>query len=976
MPALPPIGPYRGNPSLLPGYDDVKPLVDYDITPGSVLSKLSKIYGNLKKQEIFKEEVTFSDSLVRNLSKPVSASSAQFQSIYGTVDDQLSVYGAFEANYRRAIGEELRSGVGLSLERERTLKAALRPTGTINLNLITSFEERQRLLMELGRNVLKTETMIKNLGLPGLYLPSSNPFRASARMLASSEDGYQPIIDLLQQATFSIDPRAEEQVIATSLRIGTSALPSLQQLQARVARGGHMMLKDMPSTARLFIADTETTGVADIDIVRSLSVGTGELKDTAGVRTIAMDETVDLGARFDTAQMSGYVSADPHDLRRVTGLGTAVIEKETRFGGAPRDLEKRIFDLKTETGRAQAKTYYADLLGKMNQDDAYFVAYNGQFDVDKLATSARSLGVEDEIVAKFEDRMANGGLVDVLGMVREKLSNKLAKRIAAVKGTPEEKAILGLQSLLSDTALQQARVAGEAVKPFSLENMLQSTNLLENLAQEAEGGSDSADKLLNLLSTSQASHVDFTDRQVALKVLEYLESDKLDFLSEDTLFNLNENSINKIAAARLNVASSRAIVATTNLADPRYLPQQVYQNLLETEAITGVEIDTPRSAIVSDGREGVVRLKFDPNTKSFRLFTPNPQNPVGASLLEDLPSEFDPRQFIRAQIERMRALPTGGDMVPGQPVIHTLGMSPINITNIHATNQMLMSGTSPLIDAIGSNIAANEETLIRGLTATGQVGFLPLPETSGFERTITGLMRKNFHVAIADSARREYRKILYDAGIASASMDPDVRSTMVGIAEVTSPRMAENKEFLTRVATPPTTEPALSLEHIQGRVDSLSSGLRSKGKYLRELGAVTAKTQKNIVVGDSGLVLLPKKILEEAFTLDDSGKKVGFLSDEAMASRSNAVIISIAERGSEELGPTVNFIYGGKLAPGQKNIKKQLLEARSLYTSTAELINKIGGTPEAMIQAGLATTKSQALKAIETFVPLTTERRS
>jgi len=120
----------------------------------------------------------------------------------------------------------------------------------------------------------------------------------------------------------------------------------------------------------------------------------------------------------------------------------------------------------------------------------------------------------------------------VLGMVREKLSNKLAKRILAVKGTPEEKAILGLQSLLSDTALQQARVAGEAVKPFSLENMLQSTNLLENLAQEADAGSEQAEKLLTLLSTSQASHVDFTDREVALKVLEYLESDKLDLLEK------------------------------------------------------------------------------------------------------------------------------------------------------------------------------------------------------------------------------------------------------------------------------------------------------------------------------------------------------------------------------------------------------------------------------------------------------------
>jgi len=972
MPKLPPIGPYRGDPSLPSGYDDIKP-VDYDITEGSVLDKLSKMYGNLKKQ-VFKEDVVrSSNSLVRNLISPVSASSAAFQSVYGTVDEQLKAYGAFEANYRRAVAEELRSGVGLSPMRKKALQAAMRETAGINLSLISSFEERQRLLMELGGNVLKTEEMVRRLGLPGLYLPSSNPFRATARMIASSEDGYQPAIDLLQQATFSIDPLVEEQSIQTALRIGTSSLPSLQQLQSRVARGGHMMLKDLPSTARLFIADTETTGVADIDIVRSISVGTGGFKDIAGVRTIEMDEGVDLGARFDTAQMSGYVSADPHDLRRVTGLGTSVIEKETRFGGAPAGLSDRIFDLKTETGRAQAKTYYADLLGKLNQDDAYFVAYNGQFDVDKLAASARSLGVEDEIVAKFEDRMANGGLVDVLGMVREKLSNKLAKKLAAVKGTPEEKAIIGLQSLLSDTALQQARVAGEAVKPFGLENMLQSTNLLENLAQEADAGSEQAKNLLDLLSTSQASHVDFTDRQVALKVLDYLERDKLDFLKAGA-FNLSEENIQKIAAARLNVASSRAIVATTNLADPRYLPQQIYENLLETEAITGVQIDTPISEIVPGDRKDIVRLKFDPNTGSFRLFTPNPENPVGASLLEDLPSGVDPREFIRKQIDRIRALPMGAQMQVGKPVIQTLGMSPIDITNIHATNQMLMSGASPLIDAIGSNIAANEETFIRGLTATGQVGFLELPEEAGFEQTITRLKR-GFHEQISDAVRTKYRQELYDAGIASASMDADVRSTMVGIAEVTSPNMAKNIKFLEGIATPGPTEPVLSPEHIKGRVDSLSSSLGQRGKYLRELGAVTAKTQKDIVVGDSSL-LLPKIILEKAKTLDDKGKIVDFLSLEAMASRSNAVTLSIAERVGKDAGPTVNFIYGGKVASGQKNIKRQLVEARSLYISAVELLKNVGAYPEAMIEAGLATTKDQANRAIETFVPLTEKRRS
>lgn len=966
MPLLPPVGGYKGRPELPKGYD-LTGDVFYTITKDSVLDKLSGIFDNLGKKIFEGNEKQRSLSLVRNVVKPVTGTSPAFQSLYGTVDDQLSVYGAFEANYRRAIGEELRSGVGLSLARRRTLKAAQRETAGIDLSLITSMGERQRLLRELGENVLQTRRMVENLGFPGLYLPSSNPFRATAKMLASNEDGYQPVIDLMQQATFSVDPFATTAPIETALRIGTSALPSLKELQARVARGGHMTLKDLPSTARLFIADTETTGVADIDIVRSLSVGTGRIQDTAGVRTVEIDRGVDLGARFDTAQMSGYVSADPHDLRRVTGLGTSVIEKETRFGkAAPKELLDRIFDLKTETGRAQAKAYYADLLGQFNQDDAYFVAYNGQFDVDKLAASARSLGVEDEIVAKFEDRMANGGLVDVLGMVREKLSNKLAKKIAAAEGTPEARAILGLQSLLSDNALQQARVAGEAVKPFSLENMLQSTNLLENLAQEAEAGSAQAGELLDLLSGSQASHVDFTDRQVALKVFEYADSDRLDFLDREgeAAFGLSETSMRKIAAARLNVASSRAIVATTNLADPRYLPQVVYENLIGTDAIDNVQIDTPISEIFTGRPEEIKRLKLDPKTGSFRLFTPDPTNPVGESLFEDLPSGFDPRQFVRAQIDRMRELKPDVGMPMGKPVIHSLGMSPIDITNIHATNQMLMSGTSPLIDAVGSNITeANESILLKGLTATGKVGFLPLKETAGFDQSIQGSVR-GFHHAIADSARKEYREILYNAGISSASMDPDVRSTMVGISQVTSPRMAANKELLKRVAS----EPGIGDQQIAGRVDSLSTSLGESGRYLRELGMATAETQKNIVIGDAAFFALPKKILERASTVDDSGEKVGFLSDAAMASRGNAVRLSIARRTGKEVDPTINFIYGGRLVPGQKNIRKQAVEAKSLYQSTLAVLEETGRSPEAMQKAGLASSSAEVEKILETFV--------
>lgn len=155
-------------------------------------------------------------ALTRNIMSPVSATSAVFQNIYGDSQKQLESYAAFEANYRRAIAQELKSSVGLSPARRQALEAAARPTGSISLGLISSLQERQRLNDEYLYGVLKFDAAIEGLGMPGLYIPSSNPFRATARMLATTEQGYSPVIDLFQQSTVSIDPYAEERSICRS----------------------------------------------------------------------------------------------------------------------------------------------------------------------------------------------------------------------------------------------------------------------------------------------------------------------------------------------------------------------------------------------------------------------------------------------------------------------------------------------------------------------------------------------------------------------------------------------------------------------------------------------------------------------------------------------------------------------------------------------------------------------------------------
>ena len=899
----------------------------------------SEVFGS--NDELYKR------SLVKNLSEPVSASmgSNGFRNVYGTVEEQLSAYARFEENYRLAIRRELSNTVGISATRRRQLQAALNPRSSIDLNLITSLSERRTVLDTLMNDVIRPQAMITNLGLPGVYLPSSNPNRLTAKLAVSMDGGYEPMLDILQQSTFSIDPRKEVGAVR-SLRVSTTSLPSLMELQQRVANRGRTNVSSLSTGARLFFADTETTGVTDADIVRSISIGEGSVARVGGVKQISMNPRVELGSRFKTAEMAGYVSADPYDLRRVTGLDEAVIARETRFGTSARTGidPGNIFDLKTAAGRAQAKGYYENLFSQLSADDSYFVAYNAQFDIKLLARSARSVGADEAIIGRFEERMANGGVIDVLGLARERLNNQLADRIAKSSLGPNEKAILGLRTLLSDEAINQARLSGEAVKPFGLENIVQSTNFLEILGREAQGGSAEAIDLLRTLSTSQASHIDVTDRMVAQKVLEYM--DQLDFLEGTTPSGLTDDTLSMITAARVNVASSRAIIGTTNLADPRYLPESVYRHIVETEAIRNVQLDLPLATFDPGAGTGQARLRFDPNTGSFRLFTAGEDPLVQSS--RDLPAGVDAEAFIRREIDRVRALGPEDPLEMGRPTIQTLGLSPVQVRDIHEMNAMLMGTTGFPTSPVAFDGARNQEALIEALGSTRQhIGYNPTQDPTGLPSGITRLMRSP-HDPISQAARQAYRDTLAKAGIATASMDPRVRSAMVGISEMTAPLTAQNIGVIESALTPlaATGEPS----EISARALALQGQLRTNARYLSDLETITVRSQKGLVATDN-IALLPKTLLEQAFTLDEEGNRVGFFSDQAMNSRSNRVRFSIANRTAEEVNPTVNLIYGGGIKKGSAAAERATVEAESIYDVVSRFL--ASGSPEAMKEAGL-----------------------
>ncbi len=947
----------------------------------------------------------------------------------------MAKYAAFEEAYKRALHQEIRSTRKMSAARRKQLVAGMRSDAKIDLSLIRNVGERRSLQNMLMNETLRITELFKLEGTPGVYLPSTNPFRQTSKMVVGMTPGqYQPFADILQQAYISIDPLAEGLEAEKSLSMGMRNLPSVRDLTARAQRGGHVGLSHLDVGKKLFFLDTETTGVTDIDLVRSISVGVGEVRQTAGVKTVYVDnQTTDLGARFRTSQMAGYISADPYDLNRVTTSADAVIEKETNFGrgNMPR-LQGQIHDLTSEAGRTKAKDYFENLFTQLSSDDAHMVAYNGQFDVGKMVHTARSVGVDESVLSRFETRMNNGGLVDVLGLTRERLNNRLAERLANVGSTAEQKAIAGLSMLLSPESLTQARVAGEAVKAFSLENVVQSTNFLEILARDASQGDSQADNLLNLLSTSQASHVDITDRMVAERTLQYM--DQIDFRYD---LDVSGYGIDAYAAridqARINVASSRAIVPTTNLADPRYLTQSAYRKVTQ-EGMQKVELNVGIDYLVNQGflsQQDIqaqfgsdaksLTLKYDPNSGAFRFYGPSPGGGFDTNVLDYTRTDVTADQFIRQQIDRVRGMSLSAPITAGEPTIQSLGISLMQSTNIERVGQAVnLSNTAGALskDDIFNNLVKTsprtlaEDELFDALVATRQhVGFNYIDDFEGFDSPLAGAISRvmrGFHDVVKPDSMDSYMRNLSKIDLLSASVDPKIRSAVVGISTITSEAAAKNIGFISKAIEPGlTSTDAIAREaELTGRAEAFSSILTKNARYLSEFGAITFETQKGIVAG-SKITLASRDILKNASTIDNAGNKVGFLSDEALKSKANKARLSIAERTSGEVN--INMVYGGgytgedRLAAQLKrsqaarasvgktkderiaavadatpmDLKRAKVEAESLYEAMHARVQEALNDPRALASsannsevlraAGLAETESQADNIMKRF---------
>lgn len=939
-----------------------------DTTKPGPFTDLYSMYKNLG-EEIFGASAgrdRVAQAIAQNIESPITASSPGYRSVFGTVEEQLSSYRAFEADYRLALRTELKEGVALSTGRRKLIEAGLSEDAPIDLSLISSLTARDQLREIFNTRVIKTKSLIENLGFPGLYTPSGNPGRLTSRYMASTADGYEPIIDILQGATFSIDPNATSLSNTTpqgSFRMGMQSLPASSTLTKRVARGGRLSLVDLPNDAILHPLDIEAEDVTPDALMRSVSSRTSRLTKYADgsvrISKVSGIENQELGAALITPRMQGLPSTDPAGLDRVMDFSTATAIREASVALPGTD---KTFNLTTKAGREQAADHFMGMLKTFNEPGHYLVVTNGEiYDIPKMAQTFRAIPEfsakgGEELLKEFETKMANGGMIDTLGLVREKLNNRIVDRLSAVTTTTEEKALLAFQGLLSPSAMHRVRVTGEAVSPFGLGNIIQSTNFLQLLAEKGDS------ELIETLATSQGAHIASVDKDISLKVLEYIEElDIADPISGLDLSGLAPEMQRLIVRAQRRQRSSSAVTVTTNIADVRTLTNSVFDNLTETGAIKRVQIDIDAAAKegIDPALSGLTgTIKFDPNSRSFKLYSGPEATPTA------LPSGFDAEGYIKRVLKDERRLRIGQRLGDNQSMVISTGINPIDAGNIQSINTLVTdaarSGSRPLIDAVTPQINdSNEAQFISGMSSTKtNIGYPHMSNTEGVFSSITELMRDQL-TGVDLNAANNYMKSLRDAGVGSIGINPEVRSLMVGLSEMTASQGAKNRTLIAS---------ALGAAREDTRVSVLSERLSDTMKYFSELGIFHAGTQKELVTTDS-VLLLPTSVLKEMTTYTSSGKRVKLLDEEALKLKSHSVRLSRALRVKEELNPTVNFILGGEIVRGTGDLAKRQSreEATSAYQAIHNMLKTGMDTPEAAIKAGLATSEEQALSILGEF---------
>lgn len=428
------------------------------------------------------------------------------------------------------------------------------------------------------------------------------------------------------------------------------------------------------SSMNVLILDTETTGVGQDKVARSIAGIEGTL-GSSGIR----------------------IGQKPNVIKtffRQPGLEAGVIQTSkgpTSLAVGANMLEgaRNAIDVINNPQKAQEEMIA--VLKKISSYDR-LIGKNIAFDIEVLRNTAAGIpGAEksealQEALKIFDEKVNSGDFaVDIDRAVRLHLGAKFdeyardtfetAKRIHEFGAlNQEEKDLermlqragysLGGPDDLDESMFRNALYArkigsirlfeelemsknGRGFTANAMNNIAATTNLFELIYNEALGNgpnSGAAETLMRLITGG--SHVAETDDYLAAFVAQYTYTGQLTF-SPENLDNLPVDARNFVRAARNKVASSASPTLTTNIADVSHLTSTSKALLRTAKAREqlGVQIQTKFGDVLSDDkiqeiadnmgrsqaqvRRMVGRLRYNRSSNKYEIFSGNPLLPDG-----------------------------------------------------------------------------------------------------------------------------------------------------------------------------------------------------------------------------------------------------------------------------------------------------------------------------------------------------------
>ena len=911
-------------------------------------------------------------------------------------DTVMSSLDNLEASYRKALLAELEMSISTK-EKKMTIETAM-SAPTMNLSLISDKQTRERL--DATWQEIALTGIPENVGLPSTVVPSGN-IRTETGYLNMPEpligEAVHPSSTLLSGRAISI---SRVKTGERAMRVSGSSIPTRKYLETMMERKDPAQFIqnaiDEGRKLTFMTSDIETGGVGPYDLARSVFGQAYEMPtDVAGTDVSkAIKGLTPTPDTFDFHMLLPEMQTLTRGQRGVgppVKLGGRLADIETgRFLGGGRTAAGtgKIFDLATEQGRAQSATELMGYFEKLIDPDTVLVGNNFvNFDIPKLIATASTLEefMKDprakEILEAVQEKAGSGNVIDVTDLARKHLSKKVQERMASAAGSGlSESDILseGLTSLLSPESLAKAGIEAQGVKPFGIENIVTSTNILELMHQSNDPRMREVVEEL-----AKGSHVSSLDAALSMGIYQNILGD-LDIVEQSA-----RSKIPAVVNALNAVSRASATVPTSNIASMGEVSDQVFSFLTDRSGASNRTLLGARVQTI-DASTGQVDgfIHFNPQIGKYEKVNLDASKAMDTTTGTTIIPEIVARSKIRQAMSEQTTItnPDGSTYIEYGSKVISSGINISEASQMESTLAAIsrFSGLPTVARGPMGFLAteADEDAFAASMAATRKyIGFphlrdQPSSVTSG-PGQLKSRMLGRFDVPSA-TAMTAAQDAVYQGGAGLAVLDPVMRSNFVALSTQTAhiPYEGKRVEMAKEIAKKAEAQRALAEGRIvtDAELDAFVSSLNDEqiqninlraaesSRYLSEQTMIHVPTMKTTRVvnsaGEAAKPLISRSLLAEMVTEDTPGITVPIV-DSALWKQAglDTATFSIVKSGDKDI---VNLVLG----KGRMSSESATKFTHSLLTVLKEKAKN--REAEQLVSDGYASTlqEGQVLKSL------------